>query len=116
MYQPLTLENDRTVLNFMNDRNTRNDALFRDTLQLFMSKIALSLACYRDSIKSFLRMVVPKVCFYGINSDPNPDIDVFPIFSCGSTDLNTEKPKVVLKHLMAELKLHQDVTPLNNTN
>jgi hypothetical protein len=56
------------------------------------------------------------VCqLYGISNGPNPDIDVYryPVFSCGSTNLNNEESKAVIKYLMAEIKLHQDVTPLN---
>src|SRR3954470_10424849 len=34
-------------------------------------------------------------------------------FSCGSANLNNEESEAVIKHLMAEIKLRQDVTPLN---
>jgi hypothetical protein len=67
--------------------------------------------------KLFSDWSFPKVCqLYGIRNDPNPDTDVFPPFSCGSADLNNDKSKTVIKHLMAEIKLRQDVTPLNKAN
>ena len=43
-------------------------------------------------------------------------IDMFPTFPCGSADLNNEKSKVVVKYLMEEIKLCQEVTPLNKAN
>src|SRR5262249_31099560 len=62
----------------------------------------------------FNEWTFPKVCqLYGISDDPNPSIDVYPVFQCGSADLGSEKPKAVINHLMAELKLRQDVTPLD---
>jgi hypothetical protein len=67
--------------------------------------------------KPFSDWSFPKVCqLYGISNDPNPDIDVFSPFSCSSANLNSDKSKVVIKHLMAEIKLRQDVTPLNKAN
>ena len=53
---------------------------------------------------------------YGLSNDPNLDIDVFTPFSCGYADLNSDESKAVIKHLMAEIKLCQDVTPLNKAN
>ncbi|UZN99887.1 uncharacterized protein OCT59_001150 [Rhizophagus irregularis] len=47
---------------------------------------------------------------YGLSDDPNPSIDVYPVFHCGCVDLGS---KAVVKHLMAELRLRQDVTPLD---
>ena len=44
---------------------------------------------------------------YGLSDDPNPSIDVYPVFHCGCVDLGS---KAVVKHLMAELRLRQDVT------
>ena len=64
--------------------------------------------------KSFSDWSFAKVCqLYGISDDPNPDIDVYPVFSCGSANLINEESKAVIKHLMGEIKLRQDVTPLN---
>ncbi|CAG8634104.1 30057_t:CDS:2 [Gigaspora margarita] len=54
------------------------------------------------------------VCqLYKLSEDPNPDIDVYPVFLCGSVDLKCKKFQDVVKHLMAELELRQKTTPLN---
>ncbi|GBC25494.2 hypothetical protein GLOIN_2v1774909 [Rhizophagus irregularis DAOM 181602=DAOM 197198] len=64
--------------------------------------------------KPFNEWTFPKVCeLYGLSDDPNPSTDVFPLFSCGSANLSSDKSKAVVKHLIAELKLRQDVTPLD---
>ncbi|RIA84642.1 hypothetical protein C1645_831933 [Glomus cerebriforme] len=47
------------------------------------------------------------------NDDPNPSIDVYSVFSCGSADLTSEKSKAVIKHLMAELNLRKKTTPID---
>ncbi|CAI2190790.1 10445_t:CDS:2, partial [Funneliformis geosporum] len=94
MYQPPALENDGAELNFMNDGDKyspRNDQDLREILRIFVSN-------------------------KNLNNDPNPDIDVFSPFSCGSADINSDKSKAMIKHLMAEIKLRQDVTPLNKAN
>uniref|UniRef100_U9SM34 Uncharacterized protein n=1 Tax=Rhizophagus irregularis (strain DAOM 181602 / DAOM 197198 / MUCL 43194) TaxID=747089 RepID=U9SM34_RHIID len=41
---------------------------------------------------------------------------MFPPFSCGSADPNNDKSKAVIELVMAEIKLRQDVTPLNKAN
>ena len=46
------------------------------------------------------------------SDDPNPSIDMYPVFLCGSADLNNEKSRAVVKHLMAELNLRKKTTPL----
>ncbi|PKY31926.1 hypothetical protein RhiirB3_449768 [Rhizophagus irregularis] len=67
--------------------------------------------------KPFNEWTFPKVCeLYGLSDDPNPSTDVFPLFSCGSANLSSDKSKAVVKHLMAELKLRQDVTPLDRAH
>ena len=43
-------------------------------------------------------------------------IDVFPPFSCSSADMDNNDSKAVIKHLMTEIKLCQDVTLLNKAN
>ena len=63
--------------------------------------------------KPFSDWTFPKVCeLYGLSYDPNPGINVYPIFRCGSADLNNEKSKAMIKHLMAELDLRKKITPL----
>ncbi|RIA79490.1 hypothetical protein C1645_840570 [Glomus cerebriforme] len=46
------------------------------------------------------------------HDDPNPSIDVHPVFHCGCIDLGSKKSKVVIKYLIAKLKLRQDVISL----
>jgi hypothetical protein len=123
-YQKPTLENDGAVLNMLNENgkySPRNDQDLREMLQLFVSKDNLKITVIvKTPSKAFSECSFPKVCqLYGISSDPNPDIDVFPVFSCGSA-ATSPKPldltKAVVKHLMIEIKLRQDVTPLNKAN
>ncbi|PKK60536.1 hypothetical protein RhiirC2_870900 [Rhizophagus irregularis] len=46
--------------------------------------------------KPFNEWTFPKVCeLYGLSDDPNPSIDVYPVFSCGSADLSSEQSKAV---------------------
>src|ERR1044072_9895708 len=47
---------------------------------------------------------------YRLSDDPNPSIDVYSVFHCGYVDLGS---KAVVKHLMVELRLRQDVTLLD---
>ncbi|CAG8793963.1 10954_t:CDS:2, partial [Racocetra persica] len=47
----------------------------------------------------------PSKPFNELSEDPNPDIDMYPIFSCGSVDLKCKKLQDVVKYLMAELEL-----------
>src|SRR6185369_6543468 len=91
----------------------RNDVSFREMLQSLVSKTKLKFTVFIETpSKPFSDWSFPKVCqLYGISSDPNPDIDVFPPFLCGSADLNSDNSKAVIKHLMAEIKLRQNVTP-----
>src|SRR5256884_9069059 len=118
MYQSPALENDGAELNLMNDGDKyspRSDQDLREILRIFVSNKNLRFTVFIETpSKPFSDWSFPKVCqLYGISNDPNPDIDVFPPFSCGSADLNNDKSKTVIKHLMAEIKLRQDVTPLN---
>ena len=77
-------------------------------LRLFVSKNNLKFTVFIETpSKPFSEWTFPKVCeLYGISSDPNPSIDVYPVFSCGSADLSSEKSKAVVKHLMASQKDH----------
>ncbi|POG77080.1 hypothetical protein GLOIN_2v1768338 [Rhizophagus irregularis DAOM 181602=DAOM 197198] len=87
-------------------------------LQLFVTNKSFNFTVPIETpSKPFSDWSFPKVCeLYGISNVPNPDIDVFPVFTCGSTDLNSDKSKTMVEHLMAEIKLRQDVTPLNKEN
>ncbi|CAG8683757.1 13384_t:CDS:2, partial [Ambispora gerdemannii] len=121
VYQTPVLENDGAVFNVVCDSgkcSPRNDQALCEMLRLLVSKNNLKFTVFIETpSKAFSDWTFPKVCqLYGISNDPNPDIDVFPPFSCGSADLNSDKSKAVIKHLMAEIKLRQDVTPLNKAN
>src|SRR6266542_6153969 len=116
MYQLPALENDGAVLNFMNDRgrySPRNDPSFREMLQSLVTKTNLKFTVFIETpSKPFNSWTFPKVCeLYELSDDPNPSIDVYPVFHCVSANLSSEKSEAVIKHLMAELKLRQDVTP-----
>src|SRR5579859_2056435 len=117
LYRPPALENDGAVLNFMNDEgrySPRNDASFREMLRSLVTKKSLKFTVFIETpSKPFSEWTFPKVCeLYGLSDDPNPDIDVFPVFLCGSADLDNDKSKAVVKHLMAELNLRKKTTPL----
>ncbi|CAB4417144.1 unnamed protein product [Rhizophagus irregularis] len=90
----------------------------REILRIFVSNKNLKFTVFIETpSKPFSDWSFPKVCqLYSVSNDPNSDIDVFPPFSCGSADPNNDKSKAVIEHLMAEIKLRQDVTPLNKAN
>ncbi|EXX70886.1 hypothetical protein RirG_083340 [Rhizophagus irregularis DAOM 197198w] len=120
MEKPPALENDGAVLNIINDSgkfSPRNDQDLRKILQLFVSNVNLKFTVLIETpSKPFNEWTFPKVCeLYGLSDDPNPSIDVYPVFSCGSADLSSEQSKAVVKHLLAELKLRQKTTPLDMT-
>ncbi|PKK69749.1 hypothetical protein RhiirC2_489149 [Rhizophagus irregularis] len=95
----------------------RIDVSFREMLQSLVSKNNLKFTVFIETpSKPFSDWSVPKVCeLYGLSDDPNPSIDLYPIFPCGSADLNNEKSQAVVKHLLAELKLRQKTYPLDMT-
>ncbi|PKY31625.1 hypothetical protein RhiirB3_489525 [Rhizophagus irregularis] len=120
MEKPPALENDGAVLNIINDSgkfSPRNDQDLRKILQLFVSNVNLKFTVLIETpSKPFNEWTFPKVCeLYGLSDDPNPSIDVYPVFSCGSADLSSEQSKAVVKHLLAELKLRQKTTPFDMT-
>jgi hypothetical protein len=115
LYKPSALENDGAVLNFMNDMDRyypRNDPSFREMLRSLVLKNNPKFTVFIETpSKPFNSWTFPKMCeLYGLSDDPNPSIDVYPVFHCGCVDLGS---KAVVKHLMAELRLRQDVTPLD---
>ncbi|RIA90953.1 hypothetical protein C1645_737495 [Glomus cerebriforme] len=117
MYKQSTLENDGAELNFMNDGNKyspRNDQELREILCRFVSKGFSRFTVFIETpLKPFNSWTFPKVCdLYELSNDPNPDIDVYHHFHCGSADLDNGKSKAVLKHLIAELDLRKKITPL----
>jgi hypothetical protein len=116
VYQLPELENE-VVLNLKNDNkiyHPRNDDSFRKILQLFVSTTKLNFTVFIETpSKPFSEWSFPRVCeLYGLSDDPNPGIEAYSVFSCGSADLNSEKSKEVVKHLIAELNLRKKTTPL----
>ncbi|KAF0556673.1 hypothetical protein F8M41_015031 [Gigaspora margarita] len=118
IYKTPTLENPAVVLKFLSNGDQyfpRNDVAFREMLRSLVSKSSLKFTVFIETpSKPFNEWTFPKVCqLYELSEDPNPDIDVYPVFSCGSVDLKCKKFQDVVKHLMAELELRQKTTPLN---
>ncbi|RIA97870.1 hypothetical protein C1645_751399, partial [Glomus cerebriforme] len=109
MYQPPALENDGAVLNFMNDGgrySPRNDVSFREMLRSLVSKPNLKFTVFIETpSKPFNKWTFPKVCeLYGLSDDPNPSIDVYPVFQCGCVDTKNDKYKEALRKLSDELE------------
>ncbi|UZO27660.1 uncharacterized protein OCT59_019850 [Rhizophagus irregularis] len=48
-----------------------------------------------------------------LSDDPNPSIDVYPVFSCGSADTKNEKYKEALRKLFDELETRVATTPID---
>jgi len=118
MEKPPALENDSAVLKLISDGerySPRNDQDLCKALRVFVSKNNLKFTVFIETpSKPFSEWTFPKVCeLYGLSDDPSPSIDVYPVFSCGSTDLSSEKSKAVVKHLMAELNLRKKTTPID---
>jgi hypothetical protein len=57
-----------------------------EQLWSLVSKAKLKFTIFIETpSKPFSEWAFSKVCeLYGLSNDPNPDIDVFPPFSCGS--------------------------------
>ncbi|GBC17659.2 hypothetical protein GLOIN_2v1774909 [Rhizophagus irregularis DAOM 181602=DAOM 197198] len=90
MNQTLALENDGAVLNMLNDSGKFSP---------------------QTPSKPFNEWSFPKVCeLYGLSDDPNPSIDVYPVFSCGSA----EKYKEALRKLFDELETRVATTPIDD--
>ncbi len=117
LYRPPALENDGAMLNFLSDGDRyypRNDPSFREMLRSLVSKNNPKFTVFIETpSKPFNSWTFPKVCeLYGLSEDPNPDIDVYSVFQCGSADLSSEESKSAIKHLIAELDLRKKTTPL----
>ncbi|KAF8470013.1 hypothetical protein BDZ91DRAFT_807099 [Kalaharituber pfeilii] len=112
------LENNGAVLsiiNFSGKHTLRNDHDLRQILYRSVSKSSFRLTVVIETpSKPFNEWTFRKVCeLYDLSSRRKPGINVLPAFSCGSADLNNNKATVAVKHLMAELKLRHEVTPLD---
>ena len=118
MYQLPTLENDGAVLNFMNDGgrySPRIDPSFREMLQSLVTKTNLKFTVFIETpSKPFNSWTFPKVCeLYGLSDDPNPSIDVYPVFSCGCVNTKNEKYNEALRKLFDELETRITTTPID---
>ncbi|CAB4431044.1 unnamed protein product [Rhizophagus irregularis] len=119
MNQTPALENDGAVLNMLNDSgkfSPRNDQDLREMLQVFVSKSNFKFTVLIETpSKPFNEWTFPKVCeLYGLSDDPNPSIDVYPVFSCGSADTKNEKYKEALRKLFDELETRVATTPIDD--
>ncbi|PKK73657.1 hypothetical protein RhiirC2_740340 [Rhizophagus irregularis] len=74
-------------------------------LRLFVSNNSFKFTVLIETpSKPFNEWTFPKVCeLYGLSDDPNPSIDVYPVFSCGSANTENEKYKEALRKLFDEL-------------
>jgi hypothetical protein len=118
MYQLPPLENDGAVLNFMNDGgrySPRIDPSFREMLQSLVTKTNLKFTVFIETpSKPFNSWTFPKVCeLYGLSDDPNPSIDVYPVFSCGCVNTKNEKYNKALRKLFDELETRITTTPID---
>src|SRR5436305_2184336 len=118
VYQPPALENDGAELNFMNDGNKyspRNDQELREILCRFVSKgISRFTVFIETPSKPFNSWTFPKVCeLYELSDDPNPSIDVYPVFQCGCANTKEEKYKEALRKLFDELETRVATTPID---
>ncbi|GBC13518.2 hypothetical protein GLOIN_2v1883277 [Rhizophagus irregularis DAOM 181602=DAOM 197198] len=96
LYKLPVFENDGAVLNFMNNERKyypRNDVTFQKMLQLLVSKNNLKFTVFIETpLKPFNKWTFPKVCqLYGLSDNPNPSIDVYPVFKFSCVDTKNEK-------------------------
>ncbi|KAF8470145.1 hypothetical protein BDZ91DRAFT_39197 [Kalaharituber pfeilii] len=100
-YQTPALENDEAVLSILNASGKytlRNDHDLREMLRRSVSKSSFKFTVFIETpSKPFNEWTFREVCeLYGISSDLKPDIDVFPVFSCGSADLNSNEARAAV--------------------
>ncbi|RGB27036.1 hypothetical protein C1646_820012 [Rhizophagus diaphanus] len=97
--QTPALENDGAVLNILNDNgkySPRTDQDLREMLQqLFVSKSSFKFTVHIETpLNPFNEWTFPKLCeLYGLSDDPNPNINVYPVFHFGCVDTKNEKYK-----------------------
>uniref|UniRef100_U9T8G4 Uncharacterized protein n=1 Tax=Rhizophagus irregularis (strain DAOM 181602 / DAOM 197198 / MUCL 43194) TaxID=747089 RepID=U9T8G4_RHIID len=84
-------------------------------LRLFVSNNSFKFTVLIETpSKPFNEWTFPKVCeLYGLSDDPNPSIDVYPVFSCGSANTENEKYKEALRKLFDELETRVATTPID---
>ena len=118
MYKPPALENDGAVLNFVNDGDRYypgNNGSFWEMLRSLVSKNNLKFTVFIETpSKPFNKWTFPKVCqLYGLSDDPNPSIDVYPVFKCGCVETKNEKYGEALRKLFDELETRVSTTPID---
>src|SRR5438309_419150 len=80
----------RLKLNRIYTKVIRNS--FREMLPLIVSKTNIKFTVFICEPIQFLDFL--KVCeLYGLSGDPNPSIDVYPVFQCDCVDTKNEKYK-----------------------
>jgi len=117
-YKPPALENDGAELNLMNETDRyypRSDVSFREMLRTLVTKNKPKFTVFVETpSKPFNTWTFPKMCkLYGLSDDPNPSIDVYPIFSCGCVNTKEEKYKEALRKLFDELETRVSTTPID---
>uniref|UniRef100_U9TAC0 Uncharacterized protein n=2 Tax=Rhizophagus irregularis TaxID=588596 RepID=U9TAC0_RHIID len=81
-------------------------------LQLLVSKNNLKFTVFIETpLKPFNKWTFPKVCqLYGLSDNPNPSIDVYPVFKFSCVDTKNEKYGEVLQKLFDKLETHVTIT------
>ena len=76
-------------------------------LRLFVAKNNFKFTVFIETpSKPFNEWTFPKVYeLYGLSDDPNPSIDVYPVFSCGSVNTKDEKYKEALRKFFDETRI-----------
>src|SRR5581483_9856120 len=84
-------------------------------LRTLVSKNNLKFTVFIETpSKPFNSWTFPKVCeLYGLSDDPNPSIDVYPVFQCGCANTKEEKYKEALRKLFDELETCVATTPID---
>ncbi|RIA94452.1 hypothetical protein C1645_817940 [Glomus cerebriforme] len=111
IYQSPALKNDSAELNVLNDSRkyfSRNDQDLCEILCIFVSKNNLKFTVSIEiPSKAFSDWSFPKVCqLYGLDKSYDPSLSVFLPFICEYKELKNASSQVILKYLIAELKVH----------
>ena len=112
------LDNDGAVFNMVNktgQHSPRNDQDLRGMLRLFVTNNDRKFTVFIETpSKPFNKWTFPKVCqLYGLSDDPNPSIDVYPVFKCGCVNTKNEKYGEALRKLFDELETRVATTPID---
>ncbi|RHZ44893.1 hypothetical protein Glove_707g47 [Diversispora epigaea] len=116
---PTLASNNSAVLDFGNGSikyKPRNDQDFRVMLRQLVSKNDLKFIAYVITpSKPFSEWELQDVCeLYGlIDEGGDASLDNFPVFTCGSKDLNDRTSQEIFKKLMEVLYFKLGITPVN---